>query len=80
MQQLTIGNHTLDLNLISYVDLNYKVQGGASRVALGMAKDQDSRKQGVLDRLFFGDDEAEQLRDFFKKPENRQNHFIVFPA
>ncbi|MBF0288883.1 MAG: hypothetical protein HQM14_13790 [SAR324 cluster bacterium] len=80
MQQLTIGNHTLDLNLISYVDLNYKVQGGSSRVALGLARDQNSRRHGELDRLFFGDDEADQLRSYFKNPENQQNHFIVFPT
>ncbi|MBF0278329.1 MAG: hypothetical protein HQM13_11080 [SAR324 cluster bacterium] len=80
MKQLKIGRHTLDLNLISYVDLNYKVEGGVSRVLLGLAKDMECLKNSQLDRLFFGDREAEQLRRFFQHPENSQEHVVVFSS
>ena len=80
MTQLRIGRQVIDLNLISYVDLNYKVQGGVSRVLLGLAQDPESREQRRVDRLFFSDNEAEQLRRFFKQPENTQNHVVVFTS
>ena len=77
MNRITIGNQSIDLKWIRYVDLNYKVQGGVSRVVLGLAQDWDAmRERG--DRLFFSDNEAEQLRQFFTQPENLQNHVVVF--
>ena len=80
MNQVKVGRQTIDLNLISYVDLNYKVQGGVSRVLLGLAKDLECLKQRQFDRLFFSDHEAEQLRRYFQHPENTQSHVVVFSS
>ena len=77
MNRIKIGGQSIDLDLISYVDLNYKVQGGVSRVVLGLNNDSNNEKQRDVDRLFFSDNEAEQLRQFFTKPEI-QNHVVVF--
>lgn len=78
MKRIKIGSQSIDLDLISYVDLNYKVQGGVSRVVLGLNNDSKDEQQRKIDRLFFSDNEAEQLRQFFTKPENAQKHVVVF--
>lgn len=77
MHQIQIGSQSIDLNLIRYVDLNYKVQGGVSRVVLGLHQGWKSERQRG-DRLFFSDHEAEEVRQFFTKPENLQSHVVVF--
>ena len=77
MQNLTIGGKTIDLGLISYVDLNYRVKGGSKRVLLELAKDRESKRSSQMDRLFFADHEAEQLRKFFERPEVSRSVLVV---
>ena len=78
MQKLTIGTKTVDTSLIGYVDLDYRAPGGTSRVLVAMAEDREQLAQQNFQRIFFADRDAEELKAYFTRPENRHADFVVF--
>ncbi len=78
MKQLIVNGQAIDPRLVGYVDLNYRVQGGAKRVVVGLAADEKHLRQRKLNRLFFTEEEAESIKNFFTQPDNLNSGVVVF--